>query len=227
VAQDLSVSQPSVLQNTLRVEYLAPSSGILNVAGAPSNPLTAGMAMVMAGGGGAWNQNSMDMVGALLGAEPWFVYRTENPTELAGVRTRIGQKDLFFCAFGIEGINDSLSAGATQYEVLGLMLEQFGILGVEPMPTPAQPHETALYPPYPNPFNSQQRISYDLPKPGPMAIAIFDVSGRMAAEFVNPNSAAGNGSWIWKAAPELGSGIYFVRLEAAGRTLLQKTVYLK
>jgi len=227
VAQDLSVSQPSVLLNTLRVEYLAPSSGILSVAGSPSNPLTAGMAMIMAGGGGAWNQSSMDMVGALLGAEPWFVYRTENPTELAGVRTQIGQKDLFFCAFGIEGINDSLSAGATQYEVLSLMLEQFGILGVEPTTTPDQPHDMALYPPYPNPFNSQQRIGYYLPKPGPVAIAVFDVSGRKAAEFVNPNVASGNGFWIWKAGPELGSGIYFIRLEAAGRVLLQKTVYLK
>jgi subtilisin family serine protease len=227
VAQDLSVSQPSVLQNTLRVEFLAPSSGILNVAGAPSNPLTAGMEMVMAGGGGAWNQNSMDKVGALLGAEPWFVYRTEVPTELAGVRTRIGQKDIFFCAFGIEGINDSLSAGATRYEVLSLMLEQFGILSVEPTVTPALPHEMALHPPFPNPFNSQQRISYYLPKSGPVAIAIFDVSGRKAAEFVNPNTAAGNGSWIWKAGPESGSGIYFIRLNAAGRTLLQKTVYMK
>ncbi len=227
VAQDLSVSQPSVLQNTLRVEYLAPSSGILSVAGSPGNPLTAGMAMIMAGGGGAWNQNSMDMVEALLGAEPWFVYRTENPTELAGVRTRIGQKDLFFCAFGIEGINDSLSAGATRYEVLSLMLEQFGILGVEPVTMPAQPHEMALYPPYPNPFNSEQRISYYLPKEGPVDIAVFDISGRKAAEFVNSNTAAGNGSWIWKAEPELSSGIYFIRLRAADRTLLQKTVYLK
>jgi hypothetical protein len=227
VAQDLAATQPSVLEDILRVQYLSPTSGLLEVKGAPGNLLTAGMEMVMAGGGGAWNQNSMDVVEALLGAESWFVYRTEVPGELAGVRTRIGPRDLFFCAFGIEGINDSLSAGATKYNVLALMLEQFGIAGVGPTAETPLPAVLHLYSPYPNPFNSTQRIRYDLPKAGPLSISIFDISGRKAAAFSTQNAPAGSGEWIWRTGPELASGIYFIRLQAAEKTLLQKTVYLK
>lgn len=226
VAQDLAATQPLVLENILRVQYLAPSSGNMTVRGSPGNPLTEGMELIMIGSGGAWNQNSMDKVAALLGAEPWFVYHTETPTELAGVRTRVGQSDLFFCAFGIESINDPSSTN-TRYDILSLMLEQFGVVAVEPSPTTILPSETALLLPHPNPFNSEQQIAYHLPEPGPVKIEIYDLLGRLVANHFEERAPAGRSSWLWRADPELSSGLYFIRLQASGQVFHQKTVYLK
>jgi hypothetical protein len=76
------------------------------------------MQLFMAGSGGASNQNSMDVVSGLLGAQSWFVYNTQVPTQLAGVRTQIGLRDLFYCAFGLESINDSSQTGVTRQEFM-------------------------------------------------------------------------------------------------------------
>ena len=227
VAQDLFASQPSVLSDILHVAYQEPHSNILTVRGIEGNPITEGMYLVMAGSGGAWNQSSMDVVNALPGAEPFFVYRLEVPEELAGVRVQDGLGDLFYCAFGIEGINDSTSSGNTKTEVLGMMFEQFGISAADSPVKSAIPSKISLLPPYPNPFNSQLRISYNLPQPSSLYIVIFDILGRQIIEHHLDHAPEGSGEWIWSADPNLSSGIYLISLKASGKTLHQKAVYLK
>ncbi|MFH1863165.1 MAG: S8 family serine peptidase, partial [bacterium] len=227
VAQDLSSSQPSVLEDVLRVQYLAPISTTTEIYGAPGNSLSAGMRLIMSGNGGAGNQTSMDVVSALLGAQPLFVYDTLNTVELAGVRTRIGLSDLFFCAFGIEGISDSTTVGNGRIEVLGMMLNAFGLTAVESPGETLIPSEIALLPPYPNPFNSQQKITYHLSQPGPLTISIYNVLGREVAHYHRDFAPAGASDWIWRVGPELGSGIYFIQLAAQGKATVYKTTYLK
>lgn len=227
VAQDLVMSQPEVLTNILRVEYLQPHSNILTIRGTPGNPLTEGMYLVMAGAAGAWNQSSLDVVSALPGAESFFIYRLNLPDELAGVRVESGRGDLFYCTFGIEGINDSTSAGNTRAEVLGMMLEQFGLTIIAPTAGISISAQIYLYPPYPNPFNAQVKITYQLKEPGPITVAVYDVLGREVAGWHQDHAPAGPGEWYWRADAEVSSGIYFVRLQASCGALQRKTIYLK
>lgn len=227
VAQDLATSQPAVLTDILHVEYLEPHSNILTVRGVEGNPLTEGMYLVMAGSGGAWNQSSMDVVSALPDAEPFFLYRLETPDELAGVRVQDGLGDLFYCAYGIEGINDSTASGDTKLDVLSMMFEQFGLTSVPTTEENALPSSIYLFPLYPNPFNSQLKIAYRLPTSGPLTIGIYDIAGKCVARQHLGRAPAGDGQWKWDAGSEIASGVYIIRLEALGRKFHQKAVFMK
>jgi hypothetical protein len=83
-----------------------------------------------------------------------------------------------------------------------------------------------LAPNYPNPFNPRTTIEYSVPRAGFVDLAVFDVSGRRVASLVSGHEAAGMHRVDW-VADELPSGVYFFRLEAAGRSLTGKMVLLK
>jgi hypothetical protein len=94
-------------------------------------------------------------------------------------------------------------------------------------PPSAVPSETAgLYPTIlrlgecvPNPMNPSTRISFELPAPGPVSIKIYDVGGRLIRNLLEGGSLeAGRHSVHWdgrnSAGKPMGSGIYYIRLEA-------------
>ncbi|MBU0519401.1 S8 family serine peptidase [bacterium] len=227
VAEDLSSTQPDILQDVLHVAYSEPHSGILTVRGVETNPLTNGMYMVMAGSGGAWNQNSMDVVTALPGADPFFLYRLDEPDNLAGVRVQEGSGDLFYCGFGIEGINDSTSSGNTQVEVLQMMFDAIGITGEtnsEPLP---MVDKVTLHGAYPNPFNSQVSISYELPAASSVAFTIFNLQGQAIHHVSFDRIGQGSHRWQWQAPSITASGLYFMQLETPETTLTTKLLYIK
>jgi len=227
VAQDLSISQPSVLQDIIHVSYSEPQSGILTVKGVESNPLSTGMYFIMAGDGGAWNQNSMDVVTALPGAEPFFVYRLEEPDNLAGVRVEEGEGDLFYCAFGIEGINDSTSSGNTRVDVLQMMFDAFGITAETEPAQVKLPEKVSLTGAFPNPFNSQVSINYELPKTSPVSFTIYNLQGQVLERVSFDRMNAGTHRWHWIAPTTTASGLYFVQLETPETAITSKLLYIK
>jgi len=90
------------------------------------------------------------------------------------------------------------------------------------------PNEFRLEAIYPNPFNSQSVVNFSLPIAGTASLKLFDVAGRQAATLFNGQVPAGNRSVVLNAnAIGLQSGVYYVRLEADGRTLNTKALYLK
>ena len=224
IAEDLSVNQPNVLTDFLRVNFLEPHSNDLTISGMPGNPLTGDMYLVMAGSGGAWNQNSLDVVETLIGAETVFVYNPNDTTRAAGIRLLNG--NMFYCSFGIEGINDTPSSGNTKAEVLGMMFDQFQMTGVESPIKVTIPTSVQLYP-FPNPFNSTLRIAYQLNRASPVTVGIYDILGREVAVHRVESAPAGTGQWNWEAGGTLGSGLYFVRLDAGGKAIQKKVVFLK
>ncbi|MBM3325724.1 MAG: hypothetical protein FJY65_01900 [Calditrichaeota bacterium] len=88
------------------------------------------------------------------------------------------------------------------------------------------PNDYALHPPYPNPFNAAAQIRFDLPARASVRIGLFDISSREIVRIAAGVYLAGahcltlNGSL-------LPSGIYYLRLDAAGRSLLVKAVVIK
>ena len=75
------------------------------------------------------------------------------------------------------------------------------------------PDQFSLEQNYPNPFNPSTTIEYALPIDARVTLGIYDVLGRLVAELVNGQVAAGYHVVSFDAA-HLSSGIYFYRLNA-------------
>ena len=74
-----------------------------------------------------------------------------------------------------------------------------------------------LYANYPNPFNPETSIRFDLPQPGFVLISVFDISGRLVRMLVSEFRTAGSYSVKWDGKDSYGnpvpSGIYVCRME--------------
>ncbi len=79
---------------------------------------------------------------------------------------------------------------------------------------------------YPNPFNPNTTISYDLPRDAQVNLTIFDPLGRAVATLVSGQVPAGSYQVVWKAA-DLPSGVYLLRLQADEFQAVEKLVLMK
>jgi hypothetical protein len=93
------------------------------------------------------------------------------------------------------------------------------------------PPYAALPESYPNPFNRQATIEFDLTTPGRVKLEVFDVSGRLVATLVDEDLQAGPHDVIWRGRHQSGrpasSGVYFYRLSAPGFVQSSKIVFTK
>ena len=75
------------------------------------------------------------------------------------------------------------------------------------------PADYALNPAFPNPFNNETVIRYDLPVDSRVHIRVYSVVGQVVATLADGIEPAGQKSIAWNAGDH-GSGVYFVRLDA-------------
>lgn len=84
---------------------------------------------------------------------------------------------------------------------------------------------------YPNPFNSQTIIKYDLPKASNVQITIYNILGQRVNNLVNGERPAGFHQVTWDGdnvqGKTVASGVYFYRIKAEGFTKSKKMVLLK
>jgi hypothetical protein len=90
----------------------------------------------------------------------------------------------------------------------------------------------ALRPNTPNPFYASTTISFTLPSPAEVTLAIVDPSGRVVRTLLNSETrGAGDHDVLWDGRDDMGvhtaSGIYFYRLTTRGNVLSQKMILLK
>jgi hypothetical protein len=79
----------------------------------------------------------------------------------------------------------------------------------------------------PNPFNPSTTILYTLERASHVELAIFDIAGRRVATLVDGRLPAGEHRSRWDGtgvATDGASGVYFIRLDAAGSQRTIKTV---
>jgi hypothetical protein len=131
--------------------------------------------------------------------------------------------DLDWCVTG-HGIVKVLLTGTISEDYPGYGIDDLVLLspcvsGVKGTPSSAL---VSLRHNYPNPFESQTAIAYDLESRGQVTLEIFDVSGRRVCTLANEVQAVGAHLETWYAATssgkEVAAGVYFCRLTFADVT---------
>jgi hypothetical protein len=106
------------------------------------------------------------------------------------------------------------------------------LVGVEPAEANGAGARVTLHEPMPNPFAGSVRIAFDLPRGGDASLRIYDVSGRRVRTLIESRLPAQiRHDLTWDGTDQDGrpvsTGIYFVRLEADGKSFTRRAVVLR
>ncbi len=93
------------------------------------------------------------------------------------------------------------------------------------------PEKFIVYPNYPNPFNANTMIRFDLPKQADVDYKIFDLLGNLIFESRRINFSPGRHTIYWdgksKSSNDVGSGMYFIQIRAGAQVHNQKMILIK
>ncbi|MBI1798185.1 MAG: T9SS type A sorting domain-containing protein, partial [Candidatus Eisenbacteria bacterium] len=102
-----------------------------------------------------------------------------------------------------------------------------GALDAGPLP----PRPLTLERPSPNPARGPITLRFTLPRESSVTLAIFDPSGRAVRTLADGVTPAGDHQATWdlrdEAGRAVGAGLYFVRLEAEGRSLTRRMTAMR
>ncbi|MCF7810339.1 T9SS type A sorting domain-containing protein, partial [bacterium] len=114
------------------------------------------------------------------------------------------------------------------YTVLSgkLTYETDGLAIIRLNSTSEIPLEFGIVSAYPNPFNSQMRVSYNLLETGIVDLAAYDVSGRRVAELTSGRQVSGAHTVMFDGK-DMPSGVYMLRLQAGGQSSMMKVMLVK
>lgn len=79
---------------------------------------------------------------------------------------------------------------------------------------------------FPNPFNPNTVINFEIPIDGLTQIMIYDISGRLVKELLNTNLIKGQHQIEWNAE-NYPSGVYFLNISSLGNNINIKLILLK
>ncbi|MGC9364360.1 MAG: T9SS type A sorting domain-containing protein [Fidelibacterota bacterium] len=86
--------------------------------------------------------------------------------------------------------------------------------------------EFGLQKTFPNPFNANVTLCYNLSDNGKTNLAVYNLRGQLVATLVNVDKTKGTYQVNWQPR-QLSTGIYIVRLESGARTTYRKIEYVK
>jgi len=93
------------------------------------------------------------------------------------------------------------------------------------------PQIFTLYDNYPNPFNPQTAIRFELATAGHVNLDIFNIRGELVAQLIAGEMAAGSHSAKWSATNNVGkdlpAGIYIYTLRSGGQAQSKRMMLLK
>jgi hypothetical protein len=92
-------------------------------------------------------------------------------------------------------------------------------------------YETALRGNYPNPFDETTTLEYTLSQRREVTMQVYNVLGQRVETLVDARTSAGLHTVTWdgtnRYGDRVGSGVYFVRMEAGSKTETQKVVLVR
>lgn len=88
------------------------------------------------------------------------------------------------------------------------------------------PEHYLLYNSYPNPFNPETKIKFDLPIDNFVTIKVFDILGKEVITLVNEFKNAGSYIVSFNGSG-LSSGVYYYKIQSGSFTAVRKMLLLK
>ena len=92
----------------------------------------------------------------------------------------------------------------------------------EPLP----PGDFRLFRNYPNPFNPQTTVEFEVRKSADVTLIVYDINGQRVDTLLNTRLAAGLHRLTWEAGG-LPSGVYLLELQAGGQRQVRKATLMK
>ncbi len=128
-------------------------------------------------------------------------------------------------------------SGSTDWAMVALEIMPQAV-SVQPDPHAAKivfaenlPTEYALYQNYPNPFNASTVIAYALPEAAHVHLRIYNQQGQLVRTLVHELQSAGMKRVAWEGRDEarrlVGTGVYFVELDAGTHRFSRRVVLIK
>ncbi len=95
----------------------------------------------------------------------------------------------------------------------------------------APPLETALVGNHPNPFNPSTNVSFSLNQSADVNLSVYNVKGQLVRTLVREHMEAGNHTVEWNGmdnqSKAVGSGVYFLKMNADRYVAVKKMIMLK
>jgi flagellar hook assembly protein FlgD len=102
---------------------------------------------------------------------------------------------------------------------------------VQPLPAAGLPRTFELAQNFPNPFNPQTTIKYQLPKDADVSLKIFNIQGQLVKKAVDAKQRAGFYSINWDGTDmhghKVASGVFFYVLQTEDFKASKKMVILQ
>ena len=122
--------------------------------------------------------------------------------------------------------------GATTVNEMSFMFSTSDVATeVDNQVTALIPTKFALFPNYPNPFNPETRIRYDLPKPVHVRLEVFNILGQKIRTLIDETKPAGAFTAVWEGLTDNGeqvvSGVYIYYLNTEEFKMNRKMLLLK
>ena len=84
---------------------------------------------------------------------------------------------------------------------------------------------------YPNPFNPETQISFQIAKDSHVSMNVYNIKGQLVKSLVNENMKSGSHTITWHGKDNSGrtasSGVYFFRLSNNGVSKVHKCTLMK
>ena len=228
IAEDLQGRNVAALSDVFHVRWSKNLVIGRNAYGVPTDPLGTNVAMMsLAGGDGAANQTSPDILLSDGVSVPCLTYGSVGGTNIAGLHVENFSMNskLVFLGFGLESINNGGSTttkGSFMQSILNWFDTPVGVSGE----IGAVPYRWALEPAYPNPFNPSARIQFEAAKNAFVEIFLYNILGQKVRTLLASEVTAGKHT-ITVDGTGLSSGIYFCRLSASSFSAVQRLALLK
>ena len=180
----------------------------------------------------AFNQDPLQMAGAVI-AGTWVEFDLSSEIVSNGTYSfGLQNADATVVKYGSKESANSpelvVELGPTLQNRKGLQSGSEMLAAVAPVSVPT---EFALSGNYPNPFNPETSIEYDLPIATAVELMIYNLRGQIVRVLANEFQEAGAKAIQWDGkntfGREVASGIYFVRLSARNHSFSRKILLQK
>lgn len=127
----------------------------------------------------------------------------------------------------IAGVNNYIYLGGTNGNIITTRLKPVHVEGFAGI----YPQSCELYHNFPNPFNPQTSIKYNLAENTFVTLYVTDVQGRIIKNLVHDTMSKGNHNIVWDGSDNrnvsVSSGVYFIILTENGKVHSRKAILCK